>query len=175
MDSMFEILYKLGLPSYFMNIISPVPATPQLEIQIAKTLPQQIGRIFGLSTYCDTVAPDGSPLITTTDATNIYVNLVDSVTKFFSPVRLDEMNFNFAGVPTPGQSPRYMPVNLPLFDLSTSNYINPTGVVSAAPPATPTAIILNLWYISFETYSFLLKEGIIKDFGREKREGLVRN
>jgi hypothetical protein len=174
MDSLYSLILKYGLPSYVTSIITPVPATAQLQLQIAKKLPTQIGRIYGLSTYTDTIAPDASPLITTTDAQAIYLNLVDGATKFYTPVRLDELNFNFAGVPTPGEAPRYMPVNLPRFDLSTSEYINPSGVISAAPPAAPTVIMLNFHYIAFEAWNFLLKQKVVFNYGKPS-DGITQN
>jgi len=174
MDSLYSLILKYGLPSYLTNIISPVPVTAQVSIQIAKKLPTQIGRIYGLSIYTDTVAPDASPLITTTDAQVLYLNLVDGATKFYSPVRLDEMNFNFAGVPTPGESPRYMPVNLPRFDLSTSEFINPTGIISAPAPAVATVILLNFHYISFDAWNYLLQKKVVFDYGRPS-EGIKQN
>lgn len=160
-----EQLIKLGIPSYVTQIFTDIPTNAELNIQIAKQLPTQIGRIYGLSIYTDTVTPDNKPLITTTDAMNLYINLKHGATDFFENIRLDDMLSNFTGVPTlPSQ--KWLPVNIPGdFDLSTSSYINPTSIVSAAAPAAATVIALNLWYISQKAYNTLEDQGLVLENG----------
>lgn len=167
-------LFYLGIPTYRTTIFTPIPLTPQLTISLPKQLPTQIGRIIGLSVIADTVTPDNSPLITTTNAQNLYLFLRDGATEFFETVRLDDMLFNFAGVAAP-DGRRYLPVNIPGdFDLSTSAFINPTGIVSAPAPAAATTIALNLWYISTNTYNRLEMDGRVLRNGIKVEPGQAR-
>ena len=160
MNIIQQLIYW-GIPSYRTSILTPLPSGVTAEIQIAKQLPTQIGRIFGLSVYTDTVTPANQPLITSADATNLYINLKHGATEFYETTRLDDLNFNPAGVPVL-PADKWLPVNIPGdFDLSTSKYFNPTGIVSAAAPAAPTFIMLNLWYISTEAYKTLQSKGYV--------------
>lgn len=160
MNIIQQLIYW-GIPSYRTQIVTPIPTGITQEIQIAKQLPTQIGRIFGMSVYTDTVTPGNLPLITTADATNLYINIVHGATTFFENTRLDDLNFNPAGVPVL-PADKWLPVNIPGdFDLSTSKYLNPTGIVSAAAPAAATQIWLNLWYISEQSYKTLQARGFV--------------
>lgn len=167
MRSFIQQLIYWGIPSYRTTIFTPLPTGVTTEIQIAKQLPTQIGRIFGMSVYCDTVTPANQPLITTANATNLYLNLVHGATKFFEVTRLDDLNYNPAVATIAVQAlEKWLPVNIPGdFDLSTSVYFNPTGIVSAVPPAAPTNIALNLWYISEAAYKTLVKKGMVLNNG----------
>lgn len=158
-----QFLVTYGLNTYRTTIFIPIPTGAQVEIQLPKQTPTNIGRIFGLSIYADTVAPDNSPLITTAQAQLLYLTFKDASTEFWEKVRLDDLLFNFAGVPTPSGE-RFYDVNLPgQFDLSTSFITNPTGIISAAAPAAPTQIALNVHYISRQSYHKLLNAGIVLD------------
>lgn len=170
---MQEILVKTGIPSYVTNIISPIPLSNQLQIPIAKTIPQQIGYIYGLTILTDTSDPQNNNLITLTQAQLLYLVLKDGPTEFFQQIRLDQMVFTPAGFPNLNPN-NYMPVNIPgNFDLSTSYYQNPTGVVSV-PDNPTTTIMLQLWFISTESYEWLMKKNYIdatyaQEFIRSKR------
>lgn len=157
---MQEILFKTGVPSYVTNIITPIPTTAQRAIPIAKNIPQQVGLIYGLATYTDTVDPNNVNLITFANAQELYLNLKDGPTEFFQTVRLDALIFPLAGFPN--QNPdTYMKVNIPgNFDMSTSNYLNPGGITAEA---AATNIMLQLWFISTESYIWLMKKGYLDD------------
>ena len=157
----WDTLLEYGIDSYRMSILSPIPTTAEQQIPIAKQIPQQVGLIFGMSIYTDTITPAAQPLITTADAENLYLTFKDGPTDFLQPVRLDEMNYNFVGVPNVNPQ-LYLPVNIQgNFDLSTSFYSNPSLIFSIAPAVT--TIMLNLWYISTESYLFLIKQGVVKE------------
>jgi len=169
---MREILFKAGIPTYVTSIITPIPTAVQVTLPIAKTIPQQIGLIFGLSIYADTVDPSNNPLITTANAQSLYMVLKDGPTDFFQPVRLSDMLQEFAGVPVI-RNEKYLPVNIPgNFDLSTSSYLNPTGIVSAVAPALATVIMLDIWFISTEAYIWMMKKGFVE---REFIEGFIKS
>lgn len=161
-------MIKQGIPYYRAAINTQISTENQLNIPLPKQLPTDIGRVFGLSTYCDGFSTDNSPLITSANAQNLYLNLKDGATDFFTPVRLDDLQFNFAGVPDKGE--RYLPVNIPRFDLSTSFFINPTGIVSAASPAKAKVITLNVWYININTYNRLVAKGEVLQNGLSQEE-----
>jgi hypothetical protein len=151
---MQQLLFKLGIPSYTTTLFTPIPATAVQQIQIAKQLPKSIGRIYGLSIYCDTVTPANDALITTTDAQNMYISLKDGTDLFYENVRLDDMLSTFTGVPST-RPQVYLPVSIQNeVDLSTSYYLNPTGIVAGANAKT---IALKLWFIDKPTYNMMLK------------------
>lgn len=154
---MLEILFKLGIPTYSTTIYTPLPATPTLQNKIASQLPKSIGRIYGLQIYADTVTPDNKPLITTTDAQNLYITLKDGVNNFYEEVRLSDMLSEFAGVPTT-RPLNYLPVNIPrTIDLSTSFYLNPTLI----PGALNKTIALKLWYITPAVYDLMVEKKFV--------------
>lgn len=149
---------KLGIPTLTTTIYSPIPATADNTIKIAVQLPTQIGRIYGLATYADSVTPAGQDLITTTDAQNLYLTLKEGMANFLEDVRLDDLLTSFSGTPVQRPYP-YLPVNIPnTFDLSTSLYANPTNILAGANNKT---IALKLWYISIDTYDRLVRTGIL--------------
>lgn len=157
---MKEILFKTGVPTYVTNIITPIPTTAQRAIPIAKTIPQQIGLIYGLAQYTDTVDPNNVNLITFANAQELYLNFKDGPTEFFQTVRLDSMVYTLAGFPDQNEE-RYLKVNIPgNFDMSTSSYLNPGGITAAE---TATNIMLQLWFISTESYIWLMKRGYLDD------------
>lgn len=158
-----DVLFAHGIPTYTMALSSPIPTTNENQIIISKQIPQQVGLIFGIYVYTDTVTPSNNPLITFTDATNLYLVLKDGPTDFFQPIRLDSLMFSFPGFPNIVEK-RYLDVLIPgTFDLSTSFYSNPTGIVSAAAPALATTIMLGLWYISTESYIYLIRNKIVSE------------
>lgn len=168
MKGTVQWLTELGIPTYRQAIKTAISNQTQLNIPLPKQLPKDIGRIIGLSVYCDTVDPENNPLITTTNAENLYLALKDGATEFFIPVRLDDLLFNFAGVPVLSGE-KYYPVNIPGdFDLSTSYYINPTLITS--PPDTSIMIQLNIHYINVHDYDTLIKKGFVLQRGLSQKD-----
>lgn len=152
-------LLQLGIPSYRVSINTTV--VNQAKIEIAESMPNQIGWIYGLSVYTDSVTPENVAQITMANSRALYLNLKDAATDFFETIRLDELNYqsNAVGVPA-NNNERYTPVGIPgSIDLSQSYYFNPTIITSGV-------IMLNLWYISDRSYSQLVNGKIIKKDGR---------
>lgn len=157
-----DILFAHGIPTYTMSLNVTIPLDNEAQLLIGKQIPQQVGLIFGMFTYTDTVSPSNNPLITAADASSLYLVLKDGPTEFFQPMRLDSLIFTVAGFPSINDR-RYMDVLLPgTFDLSTSYISNPTGIVSD-PEEKATVIMLGLWYISTESYLYLINKGIIDE------------
>ncbi len=157
------ILFKAGIPTYISKIITSIPTGPasQLEIPISKTIPKQIGLIFGMAIYTDGVDPANNPLITSNDATNLYLNFKDGPTLFEDSLRLSDLNFNPSGFPNVNDK-RYLDVNIPgNFDISTSSYTNPTGIISNNESGKKTVITLQLWFISTDSYIWLMDKGYV--------------
>lgn len=154
---LYQDFFKLGIPTYTTNIYSAVPTTAVPQIPIAKQLPTQIGRIFGMSIYTDGVTPANAALISVANASNLYLTLKHGATNFFEDLRLSELMCVSA---TANQVPiardtNYMSCNIPGdFDLSTSFYSNPTSIIAGT-------ICLKLWYISTDTYYTLQRSGMV--------------
>ena len=74
MYSTHEMLMKLGIPTLFTNIYVTLSGkSPQnLSQEMFKT----VGRIYGISTYTDTVTYNNQPLITSTNCLNLYLTFV---------------------------------------------------------------------------------------------------
>ena len=163
-----DMLMRLGIPTLTTTIYSPLSVAPEQSIKIAQQLPTQIGRIYGMAIYADGVTPDNKALITTSEAALIYLTLKEGMANFLEDLRLDDMLTVFSGAPVTRPVP-YLPVNVPnTFDLSTSQYSNPTGIVAGANNKT---IALKLWYISIETYNRLLADGTLLKNGELARRG----
>lgn len=170
MDLEGEFL-KLGIITFADDVVTNIPTAPTNEIQIANILQQDIGWIYGLSMYADSVDPQGNTLMTTTQAQNIYLQLRNASVNFMQYIRLDDLLNTFAGSPNV-RPRRYLPVNIPgtymaaeehrsssKFDISTSSYLNPTGVVSPGGAAPPVVLRLKMWYINSQNASDLVKRG----------------
>jgi len=167
-----DTLFEYGIDTYLMSILTTVPTAADSQIPIAKQIPQQVGLIYGLGIYTDGFTPANQPLITSTDAENIFLTFKDGPTEFFQPLRLDALIFKSSGFPLTSAE-QYFPVNIQgNFDLSTSFYANPTGVVSTDEEVK--VIMLNLWYISTESYLYLIDKKVVnedaKRFLRGKRK-----
>lgn len=163
MDDLRTILFKAGIPTYITKVITPIPTGAMNEIPISKTIPKQIGLIFGVALYTDSTDPQNNPQITTANATVLYWNLKDGTTIFIDSLRLTDMIYNPAGFPNVNPA-RYLPVNIPgTFDISTSFFSNPTGIISAAPPIAPTVIQQTFWYVSTEGYIWLMQNKYVDD------------
>jgi len=169
------MLLHWGTPTYTTTLYTPLPAVAQTKLTIAKQLPTQIGWIYGFSIHCDTVTPDNDPLISTSEAQNLYMTLKHGATDFYEDVRLDDMLTVYGG--TPNQRPlNYLPASIPGdFDLSTSYYKNPTGIVTPPPaPGVGTlTIALQIWYISMVTYNTLIANGALGSMGLLNKPGVA--
>jgi len=132
-------LLEMGVSTWATDIITqlPVPATENFEI--GKTLPENVGFIYGISIYADSLDPVGNTLISTTQAQGMYINIRDGATTFFPAMKLSDFLSEVAGSPIV-RAEKFVPVNIKAFDLSTSSYSNPNLFTGAF-------IRLKLWYI----------------------------
>lgn len=137
------MLFRMGIATWTTDIVTPLPANNaglgSANFPIGKVLPTDIGFIYGISTYADSIDPDGNALITTTQAQGIYVTLKDGATSFYEDMKLSDFLNEFAGSPVV-RPDKYTPTNIPRFDISKSFYSNPNLFVNAT-------IRLKLWYI----------------------------
>lgn len=154
--SIEEIISISGVPTFIKNLIIQIPVNATVDIPMPKQMPQQIGLIYGLTSYTDTFSPANNPLITSADATVLYLILKDGNTEFIEPLRLDDLQNTVVGVPL-SRSERYWRCNIPgNFDLSASLVKNPTGIVSAPVPAAPTEILIGVKFISTDSVKYLV-------------------
>ncbi len=146
-----QMLMKLGIPTLFQNIqILLSGATPQ---PLAQTMLTSIGRIYGISTYTDSVTYNNQPLISTTDAKKLYLTFVKGTNNFAGRFRFDDFNYNAITVNSPIN--KYLPINLPgEIDLDKSFIDNPTLLAGST-------VYINLWYIDIDTYHYMEKQGIV--------------
>jgi hypothetical protein len=166
-----ELFLKLGLVTFEADVVTNIPVQNSNTIQIAKFLQTDIGFIYGISTYADSVDPQGNSLITTTQAQSLWLTLKNAATEFGPNIRMDDLLTVFAGVPIV-RNTRYLPFRIPCyfrdtgggaiekhFDISTTYYVNPTGIVSSSNTGVPPIVIrLKLWYInSFDTSELVAK------------------
>ena len=154
---MKDICRKYNIPTQFSTIVLSFPTSAQAKLIIPDKLQTNIGLIYGLSIYCDTVTSDNQTLITTTEAGLLYLILKKGSADFIDQIRLDDLLFQFSGVPTL-PADKYLPVHVPApFSLDQSFIANPTGIVAPAAPGTK-AIQLNLWYINTNMYEMMKRE-----------------
>lgn len=151
---MEKLCRQYNIPTQFTNIVLTFPTTVQNKLTIPDKLQTNIGLIYGISIYTDTVTADNQTLITTTEAALLYLTLKKGSADFIDSTRLDDLLFQFSGVPTL-PADKYLPVHIPApFSLDQSFISNPTGIVAPAAPATK-AIQLNLWYINMNMYDWM--------------------
>ena len=152
MGNMQEILFKLGVASWCTDIITIFPASATNIIYIGKTLPSDVGFIYGIATYTDgTKDADGNTLPTTLQAQNIFVTLQTGSTQFMSQIRLSDFSNELLNAANNGYQVRdsiYRPVIIPAFDLSKSYFQNPTNVLNVA-------VRLKLWYIQQDDWDLV--------------------
>lgn len=170
--SLLDILFEHGIDTYRQPIYTDIPTSASKEIAIATQLSKPLGLLYGLSIYADGITPTNDTLITQPEAESIFLNLKDGQNDFIYPIRLDELLFVNSGFPSTN-SQRYLPVNINAnFDLSTSFYANPGGIISNVDSGTKK-IMLNLWYISTDSYVYLMNKGVVKqdvdDYLKKKR------
>ncbi len=147
-----DMLIKLGIPTLFTNItILLTGATPQT---LAQQMQKSIGRIYGISTYTDTVTFNNQDLISATDATNLYLTFVKGTNNFAGRFRLDDFLFTS----TNNIGLKYLEVSLPGIggiDLDKTFIDNPTAIAGGKN------VSINLWYIDEDTYVYMEKQGIV--------------
>jgi hypothetical protein len=154
-----SILFKCGVGTWITDIITiaPVSTTPGVgseSFPVGKNLPEDVGFIYGMNVIADGTGPDGSVLPTTTQNQSMYLNLKSGPTNFVENYRMSDLQNDFAGSPNV-RIERYMPVAIPSFDLSKSQYINPNLY-------TGFNIHLYLWYVQTDDWKVLVKELGIK-------------
>ena len=93
---MEKLLFQLGIGTWVMDIVTAFPATAQSQITIGKTLPTNIGFIYGITSYADGVDALNQPLPSTNQSTQIYLTLQNGSTIFFEKVRLSDFQNDFA-------------------------------------------------------------------------------
>ena len=124
---------------------------------IGGELQTDIGVIYGLSSYTDGVAFDGSTLITTAQAETLFLNIKKGKIFTVQNLKLSDLQNEFAGSPLI-RTDKYTPMIIYRedFDLSSSQIINPTLI-----PNGSAVIILNFWYIDVEDLQMLEAHGLI--------------
>jgi hypothetical protein len=143
-----SILFKMGIGTWVSDIITPVPSPiASTNFQVGKTLPTDVGFIYGLSVYADGVDSQNNPLISTTQAQNLFLCLQDGPTQFMEDIRLSDLLNEFAGSPVV-RPDKFTPVNIAKFDLSKSSYKNPLSFTSGV-------IHLKIWYVNSRDWAHL--------------------
>jgi hypothetical protein len=153
MQGLHEMLFKLGLRTYFDSV--QLELTGEEQQKFNGELQTDIGFIYGMSIYADTVWQDNTPLITTTDAENLYLGLKNGKVYSVQFMRLDDLLQVFAGVPIIRPQP-YTPVNVyhEDFNLKSSFIQNPTGIKDVN-------VIINMWYVGAKELQELEGRGIV--------------
>ena len=139
--NMEQLLLKLGCVTWTQDIVTQISTSATATQQIGNVMAQNVGFIYGLSIYVDCFLPDNTPSISTAQAQQLYLNLKTGSTEFIQSIRLDDMVTLIAGVVQPRET-RYLPVSIPSFDLSKSQYANPTLTGAG------NFIALKLWFIN---------------------------
>lgn len=157
-----DMILKWGLTSQTQNIVVALDGTPSQKL--GGQLQTDAGLIYGFNIWCDTVDPQGNPLITTTDATNLYLNLKIGATDRIEVLRLDDLLSVYAGAPV-GRYGTYKKLIVPWYTISLdkSTIENPTAITGTPPPE----VWINMYYINMDDYLYLMKCG--PDYGIASR------
>lgn len=171
MESLEQLFFRLGIPTYDTDIVINIPVSPSNLIDISKITQTDIGWIYGVSIDADSVDSQNNTLITTTQAQNLYIQWRNGTIDFAPESRLDTYLSVYAGVPVIRPT-KYYPMNIPAtfadrgeggaaqhFDISTSKISNPTGIISPLAPASPIVIRIKLWFITTAAATKLAKHG----------------
>lgn len=161
MSNITDLLFRMGVGTWCTDLITEMPTVAKKEFQIGKTMPTDVGFIYGLAMYADGVDAANIPLISTTQAQNMYVTLQDGPTQFLQTCRLSDLLSEFAGSPVI-RPDKFMPVNIPTFDISKSTYQNPLLFTSGI-------LHLRLWYVNMHDW-----EKVKKNFPFEKQADTVK-
>lgn len=148
-----ETLLHWGVRTYFDSV--DIVLSGQNEQKFNGELQTDIGFIYGMSTYADTVWQDNSTLITTTQAQNLYLALKNGKVFSVQYIRMDDMLTVFAGSPIIRPTP-YIPVNVyhEDFNLKSSFIQNPTLI-------TGPTLVINMWYIGMKELQELEGRGFV--------------
>lgn len=148
------LLFRMGVSTWVTDIITTLPVNAggagSSTFQIGKTLPENVGFIYGISTYADGVDALNNVLISTVQAQNLYVNFQNGPTVFAEQIRLSDLLNEFAGTPVV-RPQKFTQVNIPVFDLSKSYYQNPVLFTAAT-------IHLKLWYVDTADWNGIKKQ-----------------
>lgn len=147
-------LFSLGVATYMTDVITLIPVTAQTTFQIGKILQQDIGYIYGISSYADSTDETGTALPSTTQMQNLWFQAINGSTLFMQNWRMDDLLNVFAGTPEV-RNAHYRRVSIPRFDLSKSQFVNPTGINSGAGNIN---IHLKLWYIKQADWQLIADE-----------------
>lgn len=154
---MRAILDQYAIPQLFTTIKTVIPATAKSQINIATTMPTQIGLIYGISLTVDNTDEAGNTLITFAQSGNIYLSLKKGSTLVLDNFRLDKLVYADSDAATAFNTSdgRYLPTIIPnTISLDQSYYSNPSALTSAT-------IMLDLWYITNEMVNYLQDKGAI--------------
>jgi len=152
-------LFKLGVGTWVMDVITQIPNPASTQFNIGQTLPKNVGYIYGLSTYCDGVDTQNVALPTTAQLQALYLTFKNGPAEFFSMVRMSDFSNELLNATSNSYQVRdqkYTPVNIPAFDLSTSFYNNPTSIVG------PINIRLKLWYVQLGDWNDIKEKMMMK-------------
>jgi hypothetical protein len=172
MQNMQSLLFKLGIPTYMYTVETAI--TGEISTNIGETLPQDLGWIYGLSTNVNGVTARDKTKIypTALEASNLFLNLKYGQAIFVNGLRLSDLIFlDPLALAQPGNSERYLQVNIPLnTDLKLSYIQNPTQI---GTPAAPVTTALNLFYIDIKSYTTLVKQKMVLQNGMAAGSNLM--
>jgi len=152
-----NMLTRHGLMYNVVNIITPFPAVATQQIAVGSKMPTDVGFIFGLSVFANSVSPGGSTLLTFAQTGTVYLQLKRGSNNVLNQVRLDQYVVNTADATRSNYAQPYVETYLPAdISLDQSLYFNPTGVLNSS-------VMLNFWYVNTETTKALLSLGLVKD------------
>lgn len=152
-----DFLVKYNIPTYLTQIKTTLPSTAQSSVNIGKNMPTNVGLIYGIFIYADSVVPDDASqnLISVSESESIYMSLKVGMTLYVENLRLDHLIYYNTAATAVNNTTRYMPVNIPYnIELDKSYYLNPSGTVDKT-------ILLNLLYIDKVGLALLQKNGVL--------------
>lgn len=154
-----ELLFKVGVPTYKTNLITPLTAAN--EINLGQQAPTNIGWIYGISLNVGGTDFQGNTLISLADAGNLWLNLKIQTNVFTQTLRLSNYVYQQPNVPRT-QERNYMPVSIPLeLDWKQSTILNPTNIASGT-------VFFDFYYIDIPSYTNLLNSGTLWKYGVKK-------
>jgi len=123
-------------------------------------LPTDIGQIFGLTLYADSVNNAGIQLISTTQAQNLWLNIFKGATQVIKPIRSDDMLNVYGGSPLVREK-KYLPVSIPWYDFSLDQSFINNPLLYAGTTDDPLQVYIALWYIPVNQWNDLQSRGMI--------------
>lgn len=138
-------LMEMGIATQMDSLLIELDGSA--EFQLGLKMPEQIKTIYGISVQVDGVTPNNQALITTAQASDLYLTFISGSNRFWNTVRLSDLVY----MPDPDSSAmaitdaKYMYVNIDAQGLSLDqSFINNPTTIAAGP-----IIFLNLWYEGF--------------------------